>query len=72
MPGDNKRLYVLKQTCSYTLQVCLSMYDILFLPGITESLEILSILNYTVRNTKTNEKIHESLIDVYFFLLLQF
>ena len=48
------------------------MYDILFLPGITESLEILSILNYTVRNTKTNEKIHESLIDVYFFLLLQF
>ena len=35
MSGGNKRSYILKQTSSLKLQVCLSMYDILLPPGIT-------------------------------------
>ena len=33
-PGGNKRAYILKQTCSLNLQVCLSVYDILVPPGV--------------------------------------
>ena len=33
MPGG-KKVYVLKQTCSFQLQVCLSMYDLTLPPGI--------------------------------------
>ena len=34
MPGG-KKVYVLKQTCSFQLQVCLSMYALTLPPGIT-------------------------------------
>ena len=40
MPGDNKRSYVLKQTCSFWLQVSVSMYDLMLSPGI-EGLNLL-------------------------------
>ena len=32
--GGNKRSYVLKQTCTFQLQVCLSVYDLLLPPDI--------------------------------------
>ena len=31
--GGNKRSYIPKQTCSFQVQVCLSMYDLLLPPG---------------------------------------
>ena len=34
MPGGNKRSYVLKQTCSFWLQLYLNTYDLLLSPGI--------------------------------------
>ena len=34
MPGSNKRSYILKQTCSFWLQVFLSVYDLLLPLGI--------------------------------------
>ena len=34
MPGVNKKAYVHKRTCSFYLQVCLSMYDLLLSSGI--------------------------------------
>ena len=36
LPGGNKSSYVLKQTCSWELQVYLSMYDLLLTPDIKE------------------------------------
>ena len=34
MPGGNKRSYIIKQTCSFQLQVCLSTFDLLLPPDI--------------------------------------
>ena len=34
MPGGNKSLYVLKQACSFYLQIYLSTYDLLLPPDI--------------------------------------
>ena len=34
MPGGNRRLYVLKQTYNFKLQVYLSRYDLFLPPGI--------------------------------------
>ena len=34
MSGSNRSPYVLKQTCCFNLQVCLSTYDLLLLPDI--------------------------------------
>ena len=33
LPGGSKRSYVLKQTYSFQLQVCLGRYDLLLPPG---------------------------------------
>ena len=33
MPGGNKIPYTLNQTCSWKLQICLSVYDLLVTPG---------------------------------------
>ena len=37
MPDGNKRLYLLKQTCSCKLKFCSSIYDLL-LPPVTKEL----------------------------------
>ena len=34
MRGGNKRAYILKQICSWKLQVCLSVHDNLVSPGV--------------------------------------
>ena len=36
MPGSNKGLYVLQQTCNQKQEVCLSTYYLLLPPGIKE------------------------------------
>ena len=44
VPGGNKRPYIFKQTCSFYVQVCLSMYDIL-LPQFIKVLIVPSLVS---------------------------
>ena len=45
MPGGNKRSYVLKQTYSLKLQVCLSTHDLLLPQNIKELMVLLCLNN---------------------------
>ena len=51
MSGGNKMSYVLKQTCSFSLQVCLGTYDLL-LPPCIKRLKIVKIMLFIVDDDK--------------------
>ena len=76
IPSGNKRSYILKQTCSFYMQVCLSMYDLWLPPGTKElrELNICETKNFEIKvviwTSKTEKNVERLRMSRFLFHLL--